>query len=61
MLCGPSFGFSHQAADTLLIPTGRLHYQFIPTMQEDRLRSLMEKFGQPMREQPLLPTFYGLI
>jgi hypothetical protein len=38
-----------------------MHYQLIPTMQESRLRPLMEKFGQLMLEQPLFANIYGLI
>jgi hypothetical protein len=33
----------------------------IPTMQKSRLRPLMEKFGQLLREQPLFADIYGLI
>jgi hypothetical protein len=44
-----------------LFRQGCLHYQFIPTMQEARLRPLMEKFGQLLLEQPLFADIYGLI
>ena len=40
---------------------GCMHYQLIPTMQESRLRPLMEKFAQLMLEQPLFADIYGLI
>jgi hypothetical protein len=40
---------------------GCLYYQFIPTMQEARLRPLMEKFGQLLLEQSLFADIYGLI
>src|SRR5580704_12487350 len=44
-----------------LFRQGCLDYQFIPTMQEARLRPLMEKFGQLMLKQPLFADIYGLI
>jgi hypothetical protein len=33
----------------------------MPTMPETRLRPLMEKFVELMREQPLLVNIYGLV
>jgi hypothetical protein len=44
-----------------LFRQGCMHYQLIPTMQKSRLRPLMEKFGQLLREQPLFADIYGLI
>ena len=43
------------------IAPGCLHYQLMPTMPETRLRPLMEKFVELMREQPLLVNIYGLV
>jgi hypothetical protein len=34
---------------------------FIPTMREDHLRLLMDKFGQLLLEQPAFANIYGLI
>jgi hypothetical protein len=65
---GEALGFDkHLKASTTkrrvhsLFRQGRLHYQLMPTMQEARLRSLMEKFAQLMLEQPLFANIYGLI
>ena len=65
---GEALGFDkHLKASTTkrrthsLFRQGCLHYQFIPTMQEARLRPLMEKFGQLMLEQPLFAEIYGII
>jgi hypothetical protein len=65
---GEALGFDkHLKASTTkrrthsLFRQGCLHYQFIPTMQEARLRPLMEKFGQLMLEQPLFAEIYGVI
>ena len=65
---GEAFGFDkHLKASTTkrrthsLFRQGCLHYQFIPTMQEARLRPLMEKFGQLLLDQPLFADIYGLI
>jgi len=65
---GEALGFDkHLKASTAkrrtysLFRQGCLHYQFIPTMQEARLRPLMEKFGQLLLEQPLFADIYGLI
>ena len=44
-----------------LFRQGCLHYQLMPTMQEARLRLLMEKFAQLILEQPLFANIYGLI
>jgi len=33
----------------------------MPTMPEDRLRPLMEKFAQLMLEQPVFANIYGLV
>ena len=65
---GEALGFDkHLKASTTkrrthsLFRQGCMHYQLIPTMQESRLRPLMEKFGQLMLEQPLFADIYGLI
>ena len=65
---GEALGFDkHLKASTTkrrvhsLFRQGCLHYQLMPTMQEARLRSLMEKFAQLMSEQPLFANIYGLI
>ena len=65
---GEALGFDkHLKASTTkrrvhsLFRQGCLHYQLMPTMQEARLRSLMEKFAQLMLEQPLFADIYGLI
>lgn len=65
---GEALGFDkHLKASTTkrrvhsLFRQGCLHYQLMPTMQEARLRPLMEKFGQLMREQPLFANIYGII
>ena len=65
---GEALGFDkHLKASTTkrrvhsLFRQGCLHYQLMPTMQEARLRSLMEKFAQLMLEQPLFANIYGLI
>ena len=57
---GEALGFDkHLKASTTkrrthsLFRQGCMHYQLIPTMQKSRLRPLMEKFGQLLREQPL--------
>jgi Transposase DDE domain len=65
---GEALGFDkHLKASTTkrrvhsLFRQGCLHYQLMPTMQEARLRPLMEKFAQLMLEQPLFANIYGLI
>ena len=65
---GEALGFDkHLKASTTkrrvhsLFRQGCLHYQLMPTMQEARLRSLIEKFTQLMSEQPLFANIYGLI
>lgn len=65
---GEALGFDkHLKASTTkrrvhsLFRQGCLHYQLIPTMQEARLRPLMEKFAQLILEQPLFVNIYGLI
>src|SRR5271169_3187378 len=65
---GEALGFDkHLKASTTkrrthsLFRQGCMHYQLIPTMQKSRLRPLMEKFGQLLREQPLFADIYGLI
>ena len=65
---GEALGFDkHLKASTTkrrvhsLFRQGCLHYQLIPTMREDRLRALMEKFGQLLLEQPAFANIYGLI
>src|SRR5271154_194706 len=65
---GEALGFDkHLKASTTkrrthsLFRQGCMHYQRIPTMQKSRLRPLMEKFGQLLREQPLFADIYGLI
>ena len=65
---GEALGFDrHLKASTTkrrthsLFRQGCMHYQLIPTMQESRLRPLMEKFGQLLLEQPLFADIYGLI
>ena len=50
-----------KAAGALPVSAGLSAYQLTPTMQEARLRSLMEKFAQLMLEQPLFANIYGLI
>jgi hypothetical protein len=44
-----------------LFRQGCLHYLLMPTMREDRLRPLMEKFVQLILEQPLFADVYGII
>jgi hypothetical protein len=63
---GEALGFDkHLKASTTkrrvhsLFRRGCLHYQLMPTMQEARLRLLMEKFAQLILEQPLLANIYG--
>ena len=65
---GEALGFDkHLKASTTkrrvhsLFRQGSMHYQLMPTMQEARLRSLIEKFTQLMSEQPLFANIYGLI
>jgi hypothetical protein len=65
---GEALGFDkHLKASTTkrrvhsLFRQGCLHYQLMPTMQEARLRLLMEKFAQLILEQPLFANIYGLI
>ena len=65
---GEALGFDkHLKASTTkrrvhsLFRQGCLHYQLMPTMQEARLRPLIEKFTQLMSEQPLFANIYGLI
>ena len=65
---GEALGFDkHPKASTTkrrvhsLFRQGCLHYQLMPTMQEARLRLLMEKFAQLILEQPLFANIYGLI
>jgi DDE family transposase len=65
---GEAIGFDkHLKASTTkrrvhsLFRQGCMHYMFIPTMREDRLRALMEKFGQLLLEQPAFANIYGLI
>jgi hypothetical protein len=65
---GEALGFDkHLKASTTkrrvhsLFRQGCLHYQLMPTMQEARLRLLMEKFAQLILEQPLFVNIYGLI
>src|ERR1700736_2262635 len=65
---GEALGFDkHLKASTTkrrvhsLFRQGCLHYYLMPTMQEARLRLLMEKFAQLILEQPLLANIYGLI
>ena len=65
---GEALGFDkHLKASTTkrrvhsLFRQGCLHYQLMPTMPETRLRPLMEKFVELMREQPLLVNIYGLV
>jgi hypothetical protein len=65
---GEALGFDkHLKASTTkrrthsLFRQGCMHYQLIPTMQESRLRPLMEKFGQLLLEQPLFADIYGFI
>ena len=65
---GEALGFDkHLKASTTkrrvhsLFRQGCLHYYLMPTMQEARLRLLMEKFAQLILEQPLFVNIYGLI
>jgi hypothetical protein len=65
---GEALGFDkHLKASTTkrrvhsLFRPGCLHYQLMPTMQEARLRPLMEKFAQLILEQRLFANIYGLI
>jgi hypothetical protein len=65
---GEALGFDkHLKASTTkrrvhsLFRQGCLHYLLMPTMQEARLRPLMEKFVQLMLEQPLFVDIYGII
>jgi Transposase DDE domain len=65
---GEALGFDkHLKASTTkrrvhsLFRQGCLHYQLMPTMQEARLRPLMEKFAQLIVEQPLFINIYGLV
>jgi hypothetical protein len=65
---GEALGFDkHLKASTTkrrvhsLFRQGCLHYQLMPTMPEDRLRPLMEKFAQLMLEQPVFANIYGLV
>jgi hypothetical protein len=65
---GEALGFDkHLKASTTkrrvhsLFRQGCLHYLLMPTMREDRLRPLMEKFAQLMLEQPLFADIYGII
>ena len=65
---GEALGFDkHLKASTTkrrvhsLFRQGCLHYQLMPTMQEARLRLLMDKFAQLMLAQPLFANIYGLI
>jgi hypothetical protein len=65
---GEALGFDkHLKASTTkrrthsLFRQGCLHYYLLPTMQEARLRPLMEKFVQLMLKQPLFADIYGLI
>lgn len=65
---GEAIGFDkHLKASTTkrrvhsLFRQGCLHYQLIPTMREDRLRALMDKFGQLLLEQPTFADIYGFI
>jgi hypothetical protein len=65
---GEALGFDkHLKASTTkrrvhsLFRQGCLHYLLMPTMPEARLRPLMEKFAQLMREQPLFADIYGII
>lgn len=65
---GEAIGFDkHLKASTTkrrvhsLFRQGCMHYMFIPTMREDRLRALMEKFAQLILEQPAFANIYGLI
>jgi hypothetical protein len=44
-----------------LFRQGCMHYMFIPTMRENHLRMLMEKFGQLLLEQPAFANIYGII
>jgi hypothetical protein len=44
-----------------LFRQGCLHYLLMPTMQETRLRPLMEKFAELMLEQPLFADIYSII
>jgi hypothetical protein len=44
-----------------LFTQGRRYYQLMPTMDDSRLRPLIEKFGQLVLEQPLFTNIYGLI
>ena len=41
-----------------LFRQGCLLYDLIPTMREDRLRALMDKFGQLLLEQPTFADIY---
>jgi len=65
---GEALGFDkHLKASTTkrwthsLFRQGCLHYQLIPTMQEARLRPLMEKFGELLLGKRLFAVIYGLI
>ena len=65
---GEALGFDkHLKASTTkrrvhsLFRQGCMHYMFIPTMREDRLRQLMKKFGQLLLQQPAFANIYGLI
>jgi hypothetical protein len=65
---GEALGFDkHLKASTTkrrvhsLFRQGCLHYLLMPTMSEARLRPLMEKFAQLMREQPLFADIYAII
>jgi hypothetical protein len=56
-----SASFEARSAPRSYPTQGCLHYQLIPTMREDRLRALMEKFGQLLLEQPTFADIYGFI
>jgi hypothetical protein len=44
-----------------LFRQGCMYYQAIPNMPEDRLRPLIERFAQLVREQPVFREVFGLI
>lgn len=44
-----------------LFRQGTMYYELIPTMPEERLRPLMEKFSEMLKAQPLFDEIFGII
>ena len=44
-----------------LFRQGCMHYELIPNMPEQRLRPLMERFGEMLLEQPALKAVFGVV